>query len=68
MKKCFAEYFSIILNKPDNFPIVLMIYSMLFVVWYAMKKAYINDARIEAGQKPREYNDPEDQVLRALSS
>jgi hypothetical protein len=45
-------YFSIILNKPDNFPIVLMIYSMLFVIWYAMKKAYINDARLEEGKKP----------------
>ena len=55
--------FSIILNKPDNFPIVLMIYSMLFVTWYAMKKAYINDARISEGKKPMEYNDPEDKVL-----
>ena len=56
-------YFSIILNKPDNFPIVLMAYSMLFVIWYSMKKAYINDARLEEGKKPREYNDPEDKVL-----
>ena len=56
-------YFSIILNKPDNFPIVLMAYSMLFVIWYSMKKAYINDSRLEAGKKPREYNDPEDKVL-----
>ena len=32
-------YFSIILNKPDNFPIVLMVYTMLFVLWYSMKKA-----------------------------
>ena len=56
-------YFSIILNKPDNFPIVLMVYTMLFVIWYSMKKAYINDKRLEAGKKPREYNDPEDKVL-----
>ena len=56
-------YFSIILNKPDNFPIVLMIYSMGFVLWYAMKKAYINDARLEEGKKPNEYHDPEDKVL-----
>ena len=56
-------YFSIILTKPDNFPIILMIYSMLFVIWYAMKKAYINDTRICEGKKPMEYNDPEDKVL-----
>ena len=56
-------YFSIILNKPDNFPIVLMIYSMLFVIWYAMKKAYTNDARISEGKKANEYHDPEDKVL-----
>ena len=56
-------YFSIILNKPDNFPIVLMFYTMLFVIWSAMKKAYINDKRIEEGKKPREYHDPEDKVL-----
>ena len=56
-------YFSIILNKPDNFPIVLMVYTMLFVIWYSMKKAYINDKRLEARKKPREYNDPEDKVL-----
>ena len=31
-----------------------MIYTMLFVIWYAMKKSYINDKRIEAGKKPRE--------------
>ena len=49
--------------KGDNFPIVLMIYSMGFVIWYAMKKAYINDNRLEEGKKPKEYHDPEDKVL-----
>ena len=28
-----------------------------------MKKAYIIDARLENGKKPREYHDPEDKVL-----
>ena len=55
--------FSIILLKPDNFPIILMIYTFFFFTWYAMKKAYINDARIEKGDKPTEYHDPEDKVL-----
>ena len=55
--------FQVILLKPDNFPIVLMVYGMFFFLWLAMKKAYINDARIESGQKPSEYHDPEDKVL-----
>jgi len=55
--------FQIILMKGDNFPIVLMIYSMFFFTWYAMKKAYINDKRIDEGKKPTEYHDPEDKVL-----
>ena len=55
--------FQIILMKGDNFPIVLMIYSMFFFTWYAMKKSYINDERIDRGEKPTEYHDPEDKVL-----
>tara|TARA_B110000116_G_C16799423_1_gene569190 strand:+ start:2546 stop:3664 length:1119 start_codon:yes stop_codon:yes gene_type:complete len=55
--------FKIILMKGDNFPIVLMIYSMFFFTWYAMKKSYINDARLDRGEKPTEYHDPDDKVL-----
>ena len=57
------DNFKVILNKPDNFPIVLLIYTMFFFTWYGMKKSYINDARIEKGKKPTEYHDPEDKVL-----
>ena len=55
--------FSKILMKPDNFPIVLMIYSMFFYIWWGMKQAYVNDKRLENGKKPNEYHDPEDKVL-----
>tara|TARA_Y100000748_G_C15450654_1_gene470835 strand:- start:208 stop:1326 length:1119 start_codon:yes stop_codon:yes gene_type:complete len=55
--------FSVILLKPDNFPIILMIYTMFFFTWYAMKKSYINDERLDRGEKPVEYHDPEDKVL-----
>ena len=41
--------FSKILMKPDNFPIVLLIYSMFFYIWWGMKQAYENDIRIEEG-------------------
>ena len=57
------ENFSVILMKGDNFPIVLMVYSIFFFTWLAMHKAYINDERIEQGLKPSEYNDPDDKVL-----
>ena len=55
--------FSVILMKGDNFPIVLMVYSIFFFTWLAMHKAYINDKRLEKGLKPSEYNDPDDKVL-----
>ena len=55
--------FSVILMKGDNFPIVLMVYSIFFFTWLGMHKAYINDERIERGLKPSEYNDPDDKVL-----
>jgi magnesium-transporting ATPase (P-type) len=57
------ENFSVILLKADNFPIVLMVYSMFFYIWLGMHKAYINDERLENGLKPSEYNDPDDKVL-----
>ena len=57
------DNFSIILMKGDNFPIVLMVYSIFFFTWLGMHKAYINDERIEKGLKPSEYNDPDDKVL-----
>ncbi len=54
------ENFSVILMKGDNFPIVLMVYTIYFFTWLAMHKAYINDERLEKGLKPSEYNDPDD--------
>jgi len=59
----FDPNFNITLTKPDNFPIVLMVYSMFFFIWLGMKKAYINDGRLAEGEKPEEYNDPDDKVL-----
>ena len=40
-----------------------MIYTMFFFTWYGMKKSYVNDRRIERGEKPNEYHDPDDKVL-----
>ena len=55
--------FNVILTKADNFPIVLMVYSIYYFTWLAMHKAYVNDERLENGLKPSEYNDPDDKVL-----
>ena len=35
--------FNVILTKADNFPIVLMVYSIYYFTWLALHKAYIND-------------------------
>ena len=59
----FDANFNVTLTKADNFPIVLMVYSMWFFIWLGMHKAYINDERLEKGLKPSEYNDPDDKVL-----
>ena len=50
----FDPYFNLTMTKPDNIPIILMIYSMFFAVWYGMKKAYRNDERLDRGEKPEE--------------
>ena len=43
----FDPNFNITLTKADNFPIVLMVYTMWYFTWLAMHKAYINDGRLE---------------------
>ena len=59
----FDPYFNKTMTKPDNIPIILMIYSMFLAVWYGMKKSYLNDERLDRGEKPEEWNDPDDKVL-----
>ena len=36
---------------------------MFFYIWWGMKQAYENDARLAEGKKPNEYHDPDDKVL-----
>ncbi len=55
--------FSKILTKPDNVPIIILIYTVFFFLWLAMKSAYENDARLAAGEPVQEYYPPEDKVL-----
>src|SRR6266496_4321062 len=40
------DNFKNIITKPDNVPIVMLIFSVGFTTWLAMRKAVINDDRI----------------------
>ncbi len=57
------ENFSLILKKPDNVPIIILIYSCLFFLWLSMYQAYENDRRLAAGEPVAEYHSPKEKVL-----
>ncbi len=46
--------FKLIITKPDNVPIVGLIFLLVFFVWYSMKEAVLNDRRIARGEGPEE--------------
>src|SRR5438132_11170470 len=50
----FDPNFRLIVTKPDNVPIVGLIFLLVFFVWYAMREGVLNDRRIAAGQGPVE--------------
>jgi len=50
----FDPNFRLIVTKPDNVPIVGLIFLLLFFVWYSMREAVLNDRRIAAGDGPIE--------------
>jgi hypothetical protein len=50
----FDPNFRLIVTKPDNVPIVGLIFLLIFFVWYSMREAVLNDRRIAAGQGPVE--------------
>ena len=56
-------YANLILTKPDNIPIIIMIYTVLFFLWFSLYQGYKNDERLNNGEKPDEYNDSNDKVL-----
>jgi hypothetical protein len=43
-----------IVTKPDNVPIVGLIFLLVFFVWYSIREGVLNDQRIAAGQGPIE--------------
>ena len=46
--------FQQIITKPDNVPIVMLIFSVGFFTWLAMRQAVINDDRLARGEPPLE--------------
>jgi hypothetical protein len=50
----FDPNFRLIVTKPDNVPIVGLIFLLVFFVWYSLREAVLNDRRIAAGVGPIE--------------
>ncbi|MYH31800.1 MAG: cytochrome C [Acidobacteria bacterium] len=46
----FDENFVLIIAKPDNVPIVALIFLVVFFTWYSMREAVLNDRRVAAGE------------------
>ena len=46
--------FQLIITKPDNVPIVGLIFLLVFFTWYSMRQAVLNDQRIARGDGPIE--------------
>jgi len=55
------ENFVLIIAKPDNVPIVGLVFLVVFFTWYSMREAVLNDRRIDAGDDPIE-KDESDRV------
>ncbi|MFL5242766.1 MAG: hypothetical protein ACJ8FY_11715 [Gemmataceae bacterium] len=43
-----------VVTKPDNVPITLLIYSVAFFTWLALRRGVINDERMDKGEAPLE--------------
>jgi len=57
------EHFVSIVTMPDNVPIVGMIFVMGFFTWYSMRKAVLNDIRMDKGEPPLEKLESDEKVL-----
>lgn len=57
------ENFRKIVTKPDNVPIVGLLFLVNFFVWFSMKQGYENDKRIEDGKAPNEAEDAKEKIL-----
>jgi hypothetical protein len=51
--------FRLIVTKEDNVPITMLIFTVGFFTWFAMRKAVLNDERLARGEPPAESVDDE---------
>lgn len=57
------ENFRLIVLKPDNVPIVALLFLVVFFLWFSLKQAKENDEAIAKGGKPKEYAESREKVL-----
>ncbi len=57
------EHFRSIVTKPDNVPIIAMLFIFGYFTWYAMRKAVLNDERLAAGKPTFEKEESEQKVM-----
>ena len=57
------KHFRTIVSTPDNVPIVGMLFIFFYFTWFAMRKAVLNDERIEASKPPQEKEESEQKVM-----
>ena len=62
LASCLDPNFLLIVKKPDNVPIVMMMFAITFFIWLAFRQAALNDGRIERGEPLLEAG-AEDKVL-----
>jgi hypothetical protein len=55
--------FFLIAAKPDNVPIVAMIFLLGFFTWVALRKAYLNDVQIAVGGIPFEKTESDEKLF-----
>ena len=59
----FDPQFYLIAAKPDNVPIVAMIFLLGFFTWLALRKAYLNDRQIVLGGIPWEKTESDEKLF-----
>jgi hypothetical protein len=59
----FDEDFYLIVTKPDNVPIVGMLFLVPFFTWYSLREGWRNDKRIEEGKPLVEQEETAEKVL-----
>jgi hypothetical protein len=59
----FDPNFFLIAAKPDNVPIVAMIFLLGFFTWLALRKAYLNDTQLVVGGIPWEKTESDEKLF-----